>query len=299
MRDYIIMTDSCSDLPRAYIEEKKIPFAMLTCRIGDQEYNDDFGISLPHKRFYDYMREGIVPKTSQPNTHDFYEAFKEHAEKGLDILYICVSSGLSGTLSSAHSGRNMLMNEFEDAEVHIFDVLTASLGQGLMVMKALKFQEEGKSIQEILEYLETNVQKLNTYIVVNDLSHLKRGGRISAAASLVGKVLNINPMLSISDEGKVLSIGNVRGRKKAIGRLAEIVAERIEAPEKQMICIGHGDCYDEAIDLKNLLTRKLHPKEVYINFIGPVVGTYGGPGAMAVFFMGKERQKEQKGTTKG
>lgn len=293
MRDFVVMTDSCSDLPRAYIEEKNMPFAMLTCRVGDREFKDDFGVSLPYQKFFDYMREGIVPKTSQPNTHDFYEVFKAQAELGLDILYICVSSGLSGTLSSAHAARNMLINEFEDTEIYIFDVLTASLGQGLMVMKAQKMKEEGRSMPEIVEYLEKNVQKLNTYIVVNDLSHLRRGGRISAAAAVVGRVLHINPMLSISDEGKVLSIGTVRGRKKAIGRLSDIVAERIEAPEQQTVFICHGDCYDEAVDLKNLLMEKVRPKEVFINFIGPVVGTYGGPGAMAVFFMGRERLREQ------
>jgi DegV family protein with EDD domain len=293
MRDFIIMTDSCSDLPRTYIDEKKIPFAMLTCRIGDQEYRDDFGESLPYKRFFDYMREGIVPKTSQANNHDFYEVFKAQAEKGLDVLYICVSSGLSGTLSSAHSARNMLMNDYQDTEVYIFDVLTASLGQGLMVMKAQEMKESGSSMLEIVDYLEENVQKLNTYIVVNDLSHLRRGGRISAAAAVVGKVLNINPMLTISNEGKVLTLGTVRGRKKAIGRLAEIVADRIEYPEEQMVCICHGDCVEEAEYLKGLLMDSVKPKEVFINFIGPVVGTYGGPGALAVFFLGKDRQKEQ------
>jgi len=186
MRDFIIMTDSCSDLPRAYVDEKKIPFAMLTCRIGGQEYKDDFGESLPYKRFFDYMRGGAVPKPSQPNTNDFYEVFKEQAEKGLDVLYICVSSGLSGTFSSAYAARNMLMNEFADIEIFIFDVLTASLGQGLMVMKAQEMKEAGSSMLEIVDYLEGNVQKLITYIVVNDLSHLRRGGRISAAAAVVG-----------------------------------------------------------------------------------------------------------------
>ncbi len=293
MRDFIIMTDSCSDLPKAYIDEKRIPFAMLTCRIGNQEYRDDFGESLPYERFFDYMREGAVPKTSQPNTHDFYEVFKEQADKGLDVLYICVSSGLSGTLSSAHSARDMLLNESPGSTIHIFDALTASLGQGLMVMKAQKMKEEGRSMPEIAEYLEQNVQRLNTYIIVNDLSHLRRGGRISAAAAAVGKVLGINPLLTISSEGKVLKLGTVRGRKKAIGRLAELVAERIESPEDQTVCICHGDCLDEAEYLKGLLIDTVGPKDVFINFIGPVVGTYGGPGAMAVFFMGSERQKEQ------
>ncbi|MHC1721497.1 MAG: DegV family protein [Clostridiaceae bacterium] len=290
MKDFIIMTDSCSDLDRKYIEENGIPFAMLTCRIGNEEYRDDFGTSLPYKKFYDSMRGGVVPKTSQPNTNDFYEIFKKQAEKNLDILYICVSSGLSGTISPAHIAENMIQDEFEGREIYIFDSLTASLGQGSMVMKALELKSKGASMMEIVDYLETHVQKLNTYMIVNDLNHLKRGGRINTAAVLIGTVLKINPLLSINHEGKVLPIGNMKGRKKAISKLADLITERIEEPESQTICISHGDCHDEALELKNLIMEKINTKDVYINFIGPVVGTYGGPGAMAVFFMGKERQ---------
>lgn len=290
MRDFIIITDSCSDLSKEYISEKGIPFVSLTCRIEDREYRDDFGESLPYIKFYDYMRAGIIPKTSQPNSSDFYEEFKRSAEKGLNILYICVSSGLSGTINSAHIAKNMIKEEYEDIHIYIFDALTASLGQGLMVMKAVELKERGESFPFIVDYLETNVQKLNTFIIVNDLSHLKRGGRISSAAAMVGKVLNINPLLTISHLGKVLTLLKIRGRKKAINKLAEIVLERIESPEEQIISICHGDCLQEALELKAMVLNKIKVKDVYINFIGPVVGTYGGPGAMAVFFMGKERQ---------
>lgn len=289
MKDFVIMTDSCSDLERKYIDEKGIPFAMLTCRIGNQEYKDDFGTSLPYSKFYDLMRSGAVPKTSQPNTNDFYEIFREQAEKGMDILYIGVSSGLSGTLSPAHVAENMIQDEYEGVEIYIFDTLTASLGEGLMVMKALELKANGANMMEIVDNLETHVQKLNTYMIVNDLNHLKRGGRINTAAVLIGSVLKINPLLSISHEGKVLPIGNMKGRKKAINKLADLITERIEAPEGQTICISHGDCYEEALELKNLILERISPRDVYINFIVPVIGTYGGPGAMAIFFMGKER----------
>jgi len=165
MKDFVIITDSCSDLERKYIDENNIPFAMLTCRIGNQEYKDDFGTSLPYSKFYDLMRSGEVPKTSQPNTNDFYEIFREQAEKNVDILYIGVSSGLSGTLSPAHVAENMIQDEFEGVEIYIFDTLTASLGEGLMVMKALELKKNGASMMEIVDYLETHVQKLNTYIL--------------------------------------------------------------------------------------------------------------------------------------
>lgn len=291
MRDFIIITDSCSDLSREYINEKGIPFVCLTCRIDDKEYPDDFGESLPYKTFYDYMRAGIIPKTSQPNSNDYYKEFKKSAEMGLNVIYICASSGLSGSINSAHIAKNMIRDEYEDIQIYIFDALTASLGQGIMVMKAVELKEKGISFADIVDYLETNVQRLNTFMIVNDLNHLKRGGRISSTAAAVGKVLNINPLLSISHIGQVLTLAKIRGRKKAVNKLGEILLERIESPKEQIISICHGDCLQEALDLKAMILNKIKVKDVYMNFIGPVVGTYGGPGAMAVFFMGKDRQQ--------
>ncbi|MGE5629049.1 MAG: DegV family protein, partial [Solirubrobacterales bacterium] len=263
----------------------------LTCRIEGQEYMDDFGQALPYKRFYDYMRNGFIPKTSQPSVNAYYDVFSKYAKEGFDVLYICTSSGLSGAYNSAYIAKKMLQDEYPDTEVYIFDALTACLGQGLMTMKALELKEKGESMENIVDYLETNVQQYNTFMIVNDLNHLKRGGRISAAAAAIGKVLSINPVLSISESGSVLLISKIRGRKKAINKLAEIMFERIETPEQQTIAISHGDCLEEAMELKRIILDKLNVKSVYMNYIGPVVGTYGGPGAMAVFFMGKDRKE--------
>mgnify|MGYP000910997534 CR=1 FL=1 len=291
MKDFIIITDSCSDLDTDYISQKEIPFVSLTCRIEDLEYKDDFGQSLSYKSFYDYMRHGKVPKTSQPSVHDFHKVFEEYVSKGLDILYICVSSGLSGTYNCAYIAKKMIQDDYPDNEIYIFDALTASVGQGLMVIKAVEMKENGYSMESIVDYLEMNVQRLNTFIIVNDLSHLRRGGRISASAAVIGRVLNINPVLTLNHQGKVINIMKIRGRKKAVAQLADFIAERIEAPEEQTIAINHGDCMEEALELKRIIQEKVPVRDVYINFIGPVVGTYGGPGAMAVFFLGKERQQ--------
>jgi DegV family protein with EDD domain len=290
VKDFTIMTDSCCDMPRKYIDEKAIPFVSLTCNLNGKEYYDDFGKSLSYQEFYDSMRSGVIPKTSQPSPDAFYKVFKEIVSSGKDILYVCVSSGLSGTYNSANIAKNMILDEFEDARIEIVDTLTASLGQGLMLMRAIEMKERGSSLDEIVNHLEGIKFNLNTYMTVDDLNHLKRGGRISAAAAIVGVVLHIKPLLTLSDEGKVHAILKVKGRKSVINKLAEFVCKKIEHPEDEIVAICHGDAEAEALKLKEIIMSQKSVKDVLINYVGPVVGTYGGPGAMAVFFVGKHRQ---------
>jgi DegV family protein with EDD domain len=290
MKDFVIMTDSCCDLPLEYIESKKIPYVSLTCRISGEEYTDDFGKSLDYKMFYDSMRKGEIPKTSQPNAEAFYKVFKDIVSKDKDIIYVCVSSGLSGTYNSANIAKDMISELYKDARVAIVDVLTASLGQGLMLINAVDMKEKGAAFEEIVQYLEDTRLYLNTYITVDDLNHLRRGGRITSTAAIVGMVLHIKPVLTINNEGRVLPVLKVKGRKNVINKLAEFVFERIENPEEAVISICHGDVASEAERLKEIILGVVKVKEVLINHIGPVVGTYGGPGALAVFFIGKHRQ---------
>lgn len=290
MRKFEIVTDSCCDLPISYVNEKKINIVNLTCIFDEKEYIDDLGKSLSFKDFYDGMEKGIVPKTSQPSTDAFYTLFKKLINENKDILYLCVSSGLSGTINSANIAKEMILEENKEANIYILDVLTASLGLGLCVVKAIDLKESGKSMNEIINYLEGCKQNLNTYITVNDLVYLKRGGRISSAAAMFGMVLHIKPILTLNHEGRVIPVLKVRGRKKAIDKIYELVVERINNPEEQTIFISHGNCLDEAIRLKERIESSIMVKNFIISDIGPVVGTYGGPGAIAVFFIGRERQ---------
>lgn len=290
MNEYIIITDSCCDLPRDYMESKKIPYVSLTCTFQEKEYRDDFGLSLNYKDFYEGMRKGDIPKTSQPNADAYYKVFEDIIKQQKKILYICVSSGLSGTYNSANIAKNMILDEYPEATLEIVDILTASLGQGLMVMKAVEMQENGASFEEVIKYLEDTKLSLNTYIIVDDLNHLKRGGRISTAAAVVGSLFHIKPVLTLNDEGKVIAIRKAKGRKAGINELAKFVIDKIENSEDMMVTICHGDSEADAIKLKEIILKEVPVKEVMINFIGPVVGTYGGPGALAVFFVGKHRQ---------
>lgn len=290
MRDFQIFTDSCSDLPIEYIKEKNIKFARLTCTYNHETYFDDFGQSLSYKQFFNDLRNGAIAKTSQPNVDEFYNNFKRLINMGKDILYICVSIGLSGAENSATIAKNMILEEYTEAKIYIVNVLTASLGQGIMVMKAVQMKEKGKSLDEIVEYIEKNKQRLNTFMTVDDLNHVKRGGRLSKTAAMIGTVFHIKPILSIDSDGKVISIDKTRGRKGSLKKLADLLLERIEEAEKQIIGISHGDCIDEVLKLKDAILSKINVKDVIINYTGPAIGTHGGPGNVAIFFMGKERK---------
>jgi DegV family protein with EDD domain len=285
---YAIVTDSCCDMPYSYIKENNISFVSLTMRFGDKEYKDDFKRSMDADTFYKFLKDGVMPTTSQANVNDFYNMFSEALNENDKVLYIGVSSGLSGTVSSANLAKNMIEKNGE-GKIYILDTLTASLGQGLLLMKAVDMQRKGKSIDQVYEFLQKERYKLNTYITVDDLKHLKNGGRISGAAATIGIVLHIKPIMTLNDEGKILPCLKIKGKKKVMSKLKEIVETRIENKE-DTITICHAGCLDEAEKLKSELIAELGIKDVLINEIGPVVGTHGGPGAMGIFFIGRERQ---------
>jgi DegV family protein with EDD domain len=290
MKDFVIMTDSCCDLPKEYVYENNIPFAKLPFSYNGNEFLDDLGQTVSQKQFFDDLRAGALPNTSQANSESFYNIFKSAAEQNKDVVYVGVSSGLSGTYNSANIGKVTTLEEFPNTHIYIIDVLTASLGQGLMVMKAVEMKKNGSSAQEIVTEIENTIQNLNTYITVDDLNFLKRGGRISNVAATLGIVLHIKPIITINHEGKVMPILKIRGRKKSLTKIAELVRDKIINPETQTIAICHGDCIEDAQRLKAEILEMVKVKEVMIHFIGPVVGRFSGPGGMGVFFVGEARQ---------
>lgn len=290
MKNFTIITDTCCDLPITFVEKLEIPYVSLTYHYDQVERLDDFGTSYPLQSFYNDMRSGQTPKTSQPSSHSFYDAFEKILRIGNDVLYIGASSGLSGTVNGAHIAKHMLQDKYPNSNIYIVDTLTASLGQGIMVLNALELQTQGSTAKFVVDHLESIKENLNTYMLVDDINHLKRGGRISAASAFVGTLLNIKPFLTISNLGNVLPLDKIRGRKRAINALYEKVAQKIENPENQTIAISHGDCLNDALALRDLILSKFKVKDVVMSYIGPVVGSYGGPGALAVFFLGKERE---------
>jgi DegV family protein with EDD domain len=284
-KDFIIVTDSCSDLPLTYVKEQEIEVVSLNLVIGDKTYKDDLGQSISHQEFFEAIDNGAVPMTSQPTPDAFYQAFKKGVAEGKSVLYLGVSSGLSGTFNSANIGKQMIEEEYPEANVVCFTTLIGSLGQALFVMKAIELKNEGKSLEEVVAYLSEKVKTQKNLILMSDLSHLKRGGRISGFESAIGSILKINPMIHIDKEGKAQPVDKIRGRNKGLKKLIEFVVENIENPETQTIAICHSNALDDAEKVKAEISKQIQAKDYLLSSIGPVIGSHSGTGAVVVFFL--------------
>lgn len=284
-----IITDSSCDLPREYVDDNNIEVISLVLNLNGQIIKDDLGKTLSYKDFYQKMRDGATPTTSQVNAHEFEEAFIKHIKNGDSIIYISISASLSGTFNSANIAKNNLLEEYPEAKIELVDSLSASIGQGLLVLKACEMRDNGASIEEIVEWIEENKRKVIHTILIDDLNHLKRGGRISGATATIGGLLNIKPSAYLDDEGKLAQGEKIKGKKKALRFLANEVKERAIDSENEVLYICHGDCQEEAESLRDIIEQELKFKNVIINYIGNVIGAHTGPGALAVIFLGKNR----------
>ena len=286
----IIFTDSCCDLPRSFVEENNIQVMHLRVNIQGRDIPDDLGISIESKNFYDLIRQGEMPTTSQVNVNTFEDNFRKYIKEGYSIIYIGFSSALSGCVNSARIAKENIEEEISDADITIIDTKSASLGLGLIVYNAVNMLKAGKEKSEIVNWIEDNKLKVNHWFTVNDLYHLKRGGRLSGTVAAVGTILSIKPVMHIDDEGRLIPASKVKGRKKSIKVLKEILVDKIVCPEEQTIFISHGDCIEDAEYLKELIINEVKVKEVIINNVGPVIGSHTGPGILALFFMGSNRE---------
>lgn len=284
-----IITDSSCDLPREYVDDNNIEVISLVLNLNGQIIKDDLGKTLSYKDFYQKMRDGATPTTSQVNAHEFEEAFSKHIKNGDSIIYISISASLSGTFNSANIAKNNLLEEYPEAKIELVDSLSASIGQGLLVLKACEMRDNGASIEEIVEWIEENKRKVIHSILIDDLNHLKRGGRISGATATIGGLLNIKPSAYLDDEGKLAQGEKIKGKKKALRFLANEVKERAIDSENEVLYICHGDCQEEAESLRDIIEEEVKFKNVIINYVGNVIGAHTGPGALAVIFLGKNR----------
>lgn len=285
----VILTDSSSDLPLQYIESNHIPFISLVYNFNGQDHHDDFGKSMDYHEFYEAVRAGEMPTTSQVNVQRYVDEFRKLVQDGNAVIYIGFSSGLSGSLGSAHIARKLVLEEIKNADISIVDGKSASLGQGLLVYYAYEMLKKGCSKAEIVDWLENNKLKANHLFTVDSLDHLKRGGRISPAAAMIGSILNIKPILHIDNDGKLVPLMKVQGRKKSLKTLADMLDEKIVNSSEQVIAISHGDCLNDVDYLLGLLHEKHVFKDIIINNVGPVIGSHSGPGTVALFFFGNER----------
>lgn len=290
MGTYRIVTDSTTDLTPELIQELDVQVIPLCYMMGGKTYhNIPGGGEMTDKEFYAKLRAGSMSTTTQVNSEEFLHVFTPLLEAGQDVLYIAFSSGLSGTYQSAVLAREELKQRFPDRRLEVFDSLCASMGEGLLVYHAAKLRNAGKSLDEVLAWLKGNVLNVCHWFTVDDLNHLKRGGRVSTATALVGTMLGIKPVLHVDDEGHLIPVSKVRGRKQSLDALVRRMEDTVLDPGNQMVFISHGDCLEDAQYVERQIREKLGVQQVKLGFIGPVIGAHSGPGTVALFFLGKER----------
>jgi DegV family protein with EDD domain len=289
-KSIVLVVDSASALPLEFIQQENVVWAPIVCHFKGKDIEDDFGKTLNIKEFYEGLRSGEMPTTSQINVFRFEEIFRPLIEENKSIIYIGLSSGLTGTIDNARRAVLNLKEEYENCDITIIDSLCASLGLGLLCYLTYEKIKEGKSKDEVISFAEETKLKMNLYFTVDDLNHLKRGGRVSATAAAVGTLLSVKPILHMNNEGKLIPLTKVRGRKKAIAALAEKFIERSDKNEMQTITIVHGDCLEDALALEKLCRENGNVKECIINFEGPTVASHTGAGLVGLYFVGKERE---------
>ena len=284
MSKFVITADSTVDLPKAFLEEKQVPVVSLSYIIDGATYKD--GEGLTSKEFYDKIREGAMPTTSQVNPELARDLFEPILKGGTDILHIAFTSGLSGTYNSCRIAAEELSEEYPDRKIVVVDSLCAASGGGMLLYKALELKEQGKSFDEIVTWVEENKLHVCHDVTVDDLFHLHRGGRVSKASAVVGTIIKIKPIIHVNDEGKLIVIGKERGRKKALQTLVERMEEKSQGFENDIVMITHGDALEDAEYVKGLIQDKFGITNIMINPLGTVIGSHTGPGVIALFYMG-------------
>ena len=284
--EYIIFTDSACDITPEKLAEWgveliRMPYLFTDDGVGKLDHDQ------PMKEFYDEMRGGRVAKTSGLNEEVLRDAFTPALEAGKDILYLAFSSGLSVTCESGKKAAEALGRKYPDRKIRVVDSLAASAGEGLFVYLGVMNRDRGMALDENADALEADKLHVCHWFTVEDLKYLKRGGRINAATALLGTALNVKPVLHVDNEGHLIKITQVHGRKKSIRTMAEKLGETIA--EDTPIFISHGDCLEDAEKLKDILENEYHRKVDLITMIGSVIGAHSGPGTLALFFRGSER----------
>ena len=289
MREYVITTDNNADLPEEYYKEHNVGCMYFSYTMDGVLYKQDS--YMPEGEFYGKMRAGSMPTTAQVNPEEARLLFEPYLKEGKDILHIAFSSGLSGTYNSCRIAVEELREEYPDRIITIIDSLAASLGQGLLVYLAQKMKEDGADMQTVAEWAENHRKNIVHLFTVDDLNHLYRGGRVSKTTAVLGGMLNIKPILHVDDEGKLIPIGKVRGRKKSILELASLMDEKLGSCKDtcDTIFISHGDCLEDAEFLAEKIKERYQIKTEIVNYVGSVIGAHCGPGTLALFFVGDVR----------
>jgi len=284
---FAITTDNNSDLPMTYFKEHDVGLMSLSYTVDGQTY--DAHHPMPDVDFYARMRAGAMPTTAQVNPEEARRVLEQALETHDSVLHIAFSSGLSGSYQSARIAAMELQEQYPDKQIVVVDSLAASLGQGLLVHIAVQMRDAGQSFQQTVDWCMENRLHVVHLFTVDDLFHLYRGGRVSKATAIVGSMLNMKPVLHVDDEGKLVAVGKMRGRKRALDDLVKRMGEQIGGYENKTFFISHGDCLADAEYVRDQVQEKFGISDCLINFVGPSIGAHSGPGTIALFFLGKQR----------
>ena len=284
-----IITDSSCDFTKAQYEELGLRYAPLTL-LYKGEQHDSFTEETELKSFYNGIRDGEMPTTSAVNPDGWASVMEPVLAAGEDVLALCFTSGLSTTYQSAVIAASELQEKYPHRKIRVVDTLCAALGQGLLVWHACRKRDQGLDLDAVAQWVEDNKLRLCHWVTVDDLDHLKRGGRVSATTAFVGGLLNIKPIIHVDNDGKLDTVAKVRGRKAAMELLAGKVAELGEGYDNETVTVAHGDCLEDAEALAAMIKAKCpFVKNVVIGYVGGVIGAHTGPGVLVCFFLGKEK----------
>ncbi len=288
---FVIVTDSSANLTDEIIEKYDLEILPLSYLVDGKEHVSYIkGERTDLEGFYKNMRDGAVVTTSCVNTETAKEFFEPYLKEGNDVLYIGFSSALSATYANAECAAAELRKTYPDRKFYTVDSLAASMGQGLLVTYALMEKEKGKTIEEVRDFTENLKLRVCHQFTVDDLMFLKRGGRVSGGAAVIGTILKIKPILHVDNKGRLIPKGKVIGRKASIKALFNKYVEKAYDKENQIVYISHGDCINDAEYLADMIKAQNPCKEIVINYIDQVIGAHSGPGTLALFFLGQERE---------
>lgn len=291
METFELLTDSCCDLTYDYLEKNNVNYISMLINIDGKEYVDDLRKDFDYQWFIDQLRNGKVPTTSQINIGTYMEIFKLFIDQSKPVLYLAFSSGLSGSCYNAMMAVEQLKEEYGEDRVpiHVYDSKAASLGEGLLVHRLIQMRDAEATINEAIEWLDEYSPRLHSWVYVDDLKHLERGGRVSKTQAAVGTLMNVKPIIIMNAEGKLENIGKVRGRKKGLAKLVKETVDGMTDPNNQEIFIVHADDWESAEEIKKGLLQQIQPKEIKISEMGPTIASHTGVGTLAVFSFGGKR----------
>ena len=285
---YQIITDYCCDFTDTQYRQLGLTCVPLSV-MWDGEVHSHFSTEDALRAFYNQMRAGLIATTSALNPDNWARAMEPHLKAGKDLLVMAVSSGISATCQSAMIAAQELREAYPQRIIRVVDTLSGSLGEGLLVWLACKKREAGESLESVARWAEERASRICHWVTVDDLAHLKRSGRLNSATAAVGSMLNINPIIRVTEEGKLTPCGVARGRKASIRALAKRFGESRSMEEEELVTIAHGDCPQDAAALEKLLREEYGVKNILTGFVGPILGAHTGPGVLGLFHLGKER----------